>query len=222
MKLLLIASDNRLAGVLRSWMGLIGTTVHWIVSGGEAEPALRSGQYNCVVLEQSLADMDGDEVLRRIRQSGFDHPLIIIAAADQAQERIRLLDLGADDFVVKPVHLGELAARLRALLRRYGAGSSPEAELRHGRLHVTTASRTAWNNGSRVPLTNKEYGLLETLLRSKGRVLTRQQLEQALHGRSNDAGSNPVEVHVHHLRRKLGTELIRTVRGVGYTLGAEG
>lgn len=220
MRLLLVAEDSRLAGLVRSWMGLIGATVHWIASGAEAEPALRAGQHNCVVLDQTLPDMDGDEALRRIRHAGFGQPVVMIAATQQVQERIRLLDLGADDFLVKPVHLGELVARLRALLRR-GEVRFEDSELRHGRLRVVPASRTVSDNGIFIPLTHMEFCLLETLLRSKGQVLSRQQLETALHGEFTDMSSNPLEVHVHHLRRKLGNNLIKTVRGIGYTIGAE-
>jgi DNA-binding response OmpR family regulator len=219
MRLLLVAEDSRLAGLVRSWMGLIGATVHWIASGAEAEPALRVGQHDCVVLDQTLPDMN-DEALRRIRQAGFDHPVVMIAATQQVQERIRLLDLGADDLLVKPVHLGELVARLRALLRR-GEVRFEDSELRHGRLRVVPASRTVSDNGIFIPLTHMEFCLLETLLRSKGQVLSRQQLETALHGEFTDMSSNPLEVHVHHLRRKLGNNLIKTVRGIGYTIGAE-
>jgi len=164
---------------------------------------------------------EGEAMLRRLRASGIDLPVLIITEGYEVDDRIRLFDLGADDLLVKPVHVGELSARLRALLRRCRRQVGQAAELLHGDLRVVPASRTVSRNGSFVPLTNKEFWVLETLLRSKGRVLTRQCLEEALHGRDGEIASNPLEVLIHHLRRKLGSELIRTVRGVGYTLGAE-
>jgi DNA-binding response OmpR family regulator len=223
MKILLIADDARLAGVVRSWMGLIGASMDWAVVGSEGEAALRSGEYNCVVLELGAQNGggEGEAMLRRLRASGIDLPVLIITEGYEVDDRIRLFDLGADDLLVKPVHVGELSARLRALLRRCRRQVGQAAELLHGDLRVVPASRTVSRNGSFVPLTNKEFWVLETLLRSKGRVLTRQCLEEALHGRDGEIASNPLEVHIHHLRRKLGSELIRTVRGVGYTLGAE-
>jgi DNA-binding response OmpR family regulator len=223
MKILLIADDARLAGVVRSWMGLIGASMDWAVVGSEGEAALRSGEYNCVVLELGAQNGggEGEAMLRRLRASGIDLPVLIITEGYEVDDRIRLFDLGADDLLVKPVHVGELSARLRALLRRCRRQVGQAAELLHGDLRVVPASRTVSRNGSFVPLTNKEFRVLETLLRSKGRVLTRQRLEEALHGRDGEIASNPLEVHIHHLRRKLGSELIRTVRGVGYTLGAE-
>lgn|SRR5487761_2307293 len=221
MHLLLIATDHRFAGLVSTFMSMVGATVHWVISGAEAEPALRDGEHDCVVLERSLPDIDGVDVLRRIRQSGFDHPLVVISSDEAMQERIRMLDLGADDFLVKPVHLGELGARLRALLRRRSNAPVDETMLWHGELRVSTSSRTVARGGQFVALTNKEFWLLETLLRCKGRVLGRQELEEALHCQWSDADSNTVEVHVHHLRRKLGAPLIKTVRGVGYTLGEQ-
>ena len=221
MKLLLVADDAGLAAVVRSWMGLLGASVHWVISGAEVEPALHTGRFNCIVVEQVLPDMRGDEVLRRIRESGFDHPFVVIAASEQVQDRIRVLDMGADDFLVKPIHLGELAARLRALLRRSRLGTPRDQELRHRQIALTPATHVVTNQGKRVLVTNTEFSLLEALLRGKGQVLTRQSLEQALLGQAGHTSSNPVEVHIHHLRRKLGTEFIRTVRGVGYTLAHE-
>jgi len=217
MRLLLIEDDARLAGAVRSWMGHGGIAVDWIAAGAEAEAALRQHDYGGVVLDLGLPDIGGEQVLQRLRDAGFELPVVVITAREQVADRVRLLDLGADDFLVKPVHLDELAARLRAVLRRRG---SREAELRHGGLTVVPATRVVRRDGEHVPLTNKEFWLLETLMRNKGRVTTREQLEEALYGWPDDVGSNTVEVHVHHLRRKLGAELIRTVRGVGYALRA--
>jgi DNA-binding response OmpR family regulator len=221
MKLLLVATDVRFAENVRSWMGLNGNAVDWIVHGGEAERALYSSRYDSMLLELGLPDSPAAEIVQRIRRAGHDLPLVIVAHTDDIQERIRLLDLGADDYMVKPVHVGELAARLRVLLRRCATASSVQAELRHGDLRLATQSKTVSKQGSHVALTDKEYSLLEALLRSKGQVVSRERLEEIMNGRLCELASNPLEVHVHHLRRKLGADLITTVRGVGYTLGQE-
>jgi DNA-binding response OmpR family regulator len=148
-------------------------------------------------------------------------PVIVITAREQVHDRVRLLDLGADDFLVKPVHLDELAARLRAVQRRKVAQPGHEGTLRHGALSLVPASRTVSLDGSYILLTNREFWLLEALLRHKGNVVTRVQLLEALYGWSDEIVGNAVDVHVHNLRRKLGPGLIRTVRGVGYTLSNE-
>jgi DNA-binding response OmpR family regulator len=221
MKLLLVATDARFAENVRSWMGMNGTTVDWIVHGAEAERTLYETRYDSMLLELGLPDLPAAEILQRIRRAGHDLPLVIVAHCDDIQERIRLLDLGADDYMVKPVHVGELAARLRVLLRRCAMASPMHAELRHGDLRLATQSKTVSKRGSQVALTDKEYSLLEALLRSKGQVVSRDRLEEIMNGRLCELASNPLEVHVHHLRRKLGADLITTVRGVGYTLGQE-
>lgn len=220
MELLLVAHDAQLAQAIRDAMGGNGAVVHWANGGAEVGAALRGHACNCAVLDLALPSADIELALQRVREAGFDLPILVLTQQDQVQDRIRLLDRGVDDFLVKPVHLDELAARLRGLLRRrqQPAGRS---ELRHGRLCVLADSHTVSHDGHFVPLTDKEYWVLETLLRSKGRVLTRDQIESALYGRLGDVDSNAVEVHVHHLRRKLGADLIKTVRGIGYTLGQE-
>lgn len=221
MRLLLVEDDARLAGAVRTWLGHDGIDVDWIATGREVEPQLRGKVYDWIVLDLGLPDVDGDVVLRQLRAAGFEQPVIVITAREQVEDRIRLLDLGADDFLVKPVHLDELAARLRAVRRRRGTSPAGEAALREGSLCVVPASRTVTVDGNYVPLTNREFWLLEALLRNKGRVLTRDQLVEALYGWDDDIVGNAIDVHVHHLRRKLGAKLIRTVRGVGYTLRAE-
>jgi DNA-binding response OmpR family regulator len=215
MRLLLIEDDARLAGAVRSWLGHGGIAVDWIVNGGEALAALRTHRFDYVVLDLGLPDLGGEEVLRAIRRAGHQEPVIVITAREQVADRVRLLDLGADDFLVKPVHLDELAARLRAITRRR---DPHETELRFGALTIVPAARAALRHGMPIALTNKEFWVLETLMRNRDSVTTREQLERALYGVSDDVASNAVEVYVHHLRRKLGADVIRTVRGVGYAL----
>ncbi len=221
MKLLLLAADARLVMSIRTWMGMDGTEVDWIVDAMQAERTLCESRYDALLLELGLPQLHAADLIRRVRKSGHELPLVVIADGDDPQQRIRLLDLGADDCVVKPLHVGELAARLRVLLRRAGPASLAQAELRHGPLRVVTDSRTVSKDGNHVALTDKEYSLLEALLRSKGRVVSRQRLEEVMNGHGGELASHPVEVHVHHLRRKLGAAWITTVRGVGYALGEE-
>ncbi len=221
MKLLLVEDDPRLAQAVRAWMGHGGIAVDWITAGREVEPALKAGHYDWVVLDLGLPDTDGERVLAGLRAAGFQLPVVVMTAREQVADRVRLLDMGADDFLVKPVHLDELAARLRMLQRRHGAPRPADEALRHGPLCLVPASRTVSVDGQYVPLTNREFWLLEALLRHKGRVVSREQLLEGLDGGSDEPVGNTVDVHVHHLRRKLGSGLIRTVRGVGYTLGGE-
>ena len=222
MRLLLVEDDARLAHAVRAWMAHGGIDVDWITGGCEVEAALRSQAYDWVVLDLGLPDADGDQVLSSMRAAGFELPVIVMTAREQVQDRVRLLDLGADDFLVKPVHLDELAARLRAVQRRHGPPPARDNTLRHGPLCLVPASRTVSVDGQYIPLTNREFWLLEALLRHKGRVVTRDQLVEGLYGTEDEIIGNAVDVHVHHLRRKLGSGLIKTVRGVGYTLASDG
>jgi DNA-binding response OmpR family regulator len=221
MRLLLVEDDPRLANAVRSWMGHGGVSVDWLTEGKDVLGRLRSIDYDWVVLDLGLPDTTGESVLADLRREGFDLPVVVMTAREQVEDRVRLLDEGADDFLVKPVHLDELAARLRVLLRRHGGRPASDATQRHGRLRLVLASRSVTLDGDYVPLTNREFLLLETLMRHKGRVLQREQLLESFNGWTEDSGGNSVDVHVHHLRRKLGSGLIRTVRGQGYTLGPE-
>jgi DNA-binding response OmpR family regulator len=218
MRLLLVEDDARLAHAVRGWMAHSGIDVDWITGGREIEAALHKQDYDWVVLDLGLPDVDGGQALVGLRAAGFELPVIVMTAREHVQDRVRLLDLGADDFLVKPVHLDELAARLRAVHRRQGPPAGRDGTLRHGPLCLVPASRTVSVDGNYVPLTNREFLLLEALLRHKGRVVTREQLVEGLYGWSEEIVGNAVDVHVHHLRRKLGKGVIKTVRGIGYTL----
>jgi DNA-binding response OmpR family regulator len=232
MRLLLVEDDPRLAHAVRTWMGHSRIEVDWITQGREVVAALRAKTYDWLVLDLGLPDIPGEAALQALRAAGQDLPVVVMTAREQVQDRIRLLDLGADDFLIKPVHLDELAARLRALRRRVGtkpgaatvaneADPDKDIALRHGAVRLVPASRTVSVNGHYVPLTQREFGLLETLLRHKGQVVTRELLLESMDGAAEEALSNAVVVHVHHLRRKLGLGLIKTVRGQGYTLAAD-
>jgi DNA-binding response OmpR family regulator len=222
LQLLLVEDDHRLAHAVRSWMGHGGVQVEWLTEGQAVLGKLRATDYDWLVLDLGLPDTPGEQVLDDLRREGFDLPVVVMTAREQVSDRVRLLDGGADDFLVKPVHLDELAARLRVLQRRHGGrSSSSDAVLRHGRLSLVSSSRTATVDGDYVPLTKCEFWLLEKLMRNKGQVVPREDLGESLRAWTEEVGGNSVDVHVHHVRRKLGTSLIRTVRGRGYTLGAE-
>ena len=216
MRILLAEDDALLGDGLRNGLRQHCFQVDWVRDGLAAERELRSGVYAAAVLDLGLPLVDGMDVLSRVRAERVATPVLVLTARDALPERIRGLDLGADDYVVKPVDLGELAARLRALVRR--AHGQPNERLVQGTLVLDPAGRSVSLDGQPVTLAPREFDLLHELMLAAGRVLSREQLEQRLYAWGREVDSNAVEVHIHHLRRKLRPELIQTIRGVGYTL----
>lgn len=219
MRILLAEDDLLLGDGLRAGLGQLGFQVDWVRDGRAAERELRAGGYAAAVLDLGLPLLDGLEVLSTIRVAKLTTPVLVLTARDAVPDRIRGLDLGADDYVLKPVDLNELAARLRALVRR--SHGQPQECLRAMDVVLDPAARSVTLAGEPVNLSTREFDLLQVLMLSAGRVLSRQQLEQALYSWGLEVESNAIEVHVHHLRRKLRPELIQTIRGVGYTLARE-
>ncbi|MDD2050645.1 response regulator [Pseudomonas putida] len=216
MRLLLIEDDVALGEGIHQALGREGYTVDWLQDGSSALHSLLSETFDLAVLDLGLPRLDGLEVLHRLRQSGSALPVLILTARDATEDRIAGLDAGADDYLVKPFDLNELKARLRALLRRSAGRAS--ALIQHAGITLDPGNQQVTYNGRPVSLTPKEYQLLHELLSPPGRVMTRERLTQLLYGWNEEAESNTLEVHIHHLRKKFSTDLIRTIRGVGYRL----
>lgn len=216
MRVLVVEDDPLLGHALQAGLRELGDAVDWVRDGVAADHALRAHDYAAVVLDLGLPRMTGLDLLRALRGRGDRTPVLILTARDTVEDRIRGLDMGADDYLVKPFDMGELGARLRALVRR--AAGAPAPLLRVGDITLDPAAREVRHADRHVDLSVREFALLEALMRNAGRVLTRAQLEQALYAWGEEVESNALEVHVHHLRRKLDAAAIRTVRGVGYLL----
>ena len=219
MRILLVEDDPLLGDGLRAGLRQLGFLVDWVRDGDAAERELRAQRYAAAVLDLGLPMKDGMEVLTAIRRDGITLPVLVLTARDPLPDRIRGLDVGADDYVIKPVDLNELAARLRALVRR--SHGQPQECLVAQDVVVDPAARTVTRAGAQVALSAREFDLLHALLLNAGRVLSREQLEQHLYSWGQEVESNAIEVHVHHLRRKLGNALIQTVRGVGYMVARD-
>jgi len=219
MRLLLVEDDPMVGESIRDGLGQEGYTVDWVRDGRGAETALGAEPYAAVLLDLGLPRMDGLDVLRAARAQRNDVPILVITARDAVADRIKGLDAGADDYLVKPFDLDELAARVRALVRR--AEGRAEPVVRHGPIALDPATRAVTLRGRPVELSGREFALLQALLARPGAVLSRAQLEERLYGWDEEVGSNAVEVHIHNLRRKLGADTIRNVRGVGYTIPAQ-
>lgn len=216
MRILLVEDDPLLGDGLQRALRNDHYTVDWITSGSQVEGALQHDHFDLVLLDLGLPGMDGMEALRRLRASSRPVPVLILSARDQLQDRVAGLDAGADDYLMKPFDMDELRARIRARLRR--TVEPPQYQLAVGALLIDSENLSVRQNDQPVSLSRREFVLLLALARQPGRVLTRDRLEQELYGWSEDVESNALEVHVHHLRKKLGADLIRTVRGVGYQL----
>jgi DNA-binding response OmpR family regulator len=216
MRILLAEDDALLGDGLRAGLRQLGFQVDWVRDGNAAERELATGDYAAAVLDLGLPFKDGLDVLREIRALKVTTPVLVLTARDAVPDRIAGLDLGADDYVLKPVDLNELGARLRALVRR--SHGQVQDVLRCGGIALDPSARQVTQDGNAVALATREFDLLHALMLSAGRVMSREQLEQKLYSWGHEVESNAIEVHIHHLRRKLQTDLIQTVRGIGYTM----
>jgi two-component system, OmpR family, response regulator QseB len=214
MRVLLVEDDVMIAQGLQTGLRQGGFAVDLMRDGKNAAAALQTTVFDVVLLDLGLPDRDGIEVLRELRKRGNSTPVIILTARDEIQHRIAGLDAGADDYIVKPFDLDEVMARMRSVLRR--ASGRGDSSIQHGELRLDPVSRTIERNGTPVNLSAHEYAVLEALLQRPGAVLSRSQLEDRLYGWDEQIGSNAVEVYIHGLRRKLGSDAIRTLRGIGY------
>jgi two-component system, OmpR family, response regulator len=216
MRILVVEDDPLLGDGLKAGLAQAGFATDWVQDGIAAELALKTGSHAAVVLDLNLPRVGGLELLRRMRSAGNKTPVLIVTARDAVEDRIKGLDSGADDYVVKPFDLHELAARLRALIRRSAGEAAPVLSV--AQVELDPSARRARFNGTPVDLPPREFALLHALMRNAGRVLTREQLSEWLYAWGEEVESNAIDVHVHHLRRKLAPQLIRTVRGVGYLM----
>jgi two-component system response regulator QseB len=218
MRLLLVEDDAMIGASIHAGLRQEGYVVDWVRDGGAAEAALAAeSAYSLVLLDLGLPRKDGFAILQGMRARHDRVPVLIITARDAVADRVRGLDLGADDYLVKPFDLVELSARIRALMRRPAGRAEPLVE--HAGFVLDPARRSVVYRGRAVPVSTREYALLEALLDRPGQPLSRAQLEERLYGWGQEVASNSIEVHVHNLRKKLGEGAIRTVRGRGYAAG---
>jgi len=218
MRVLLVEDDRMIAQGLQTALRQDGYTVDWMRDGNGAAAALRTERFDLVLLDLGLPGRDGLQVLRELRRRGDATPVLILTARDELPDRVAGLDAGADDYIVKPFDLDEVSARMRSVLRRAAGRGDPCMQHRGIRLDPVTHS--VERDGAPVQLSAHEFAVLEALLQRPGAVLSRAQLEDRLYGWGEEVESNAVEVYVHGLRRKLGADAIRTLRGVGYFIPA--
>lgn len=219
MQVLLIEDDPSLASGLKKSLSHEGFTVNHLREGRLALSSIATAPPDIIVLDLGLPDMDGVEVLKRIRASNAELPVLILTARATLQDKVGGLDAGADDYLSKPFDIDELVARLRVLERRLS--SQKHAGLSVGGVSIDTRSQQVTVNGDDVELSRREYMLLKVLMENVGRVQTRDSLESKLYSWGEEIASNAIEVHIHHLRKKMPENFIKTVRGVGYTIKAQ-
>jgi two-component system response regulator QseB len=218
MRLLLVEDDQMIGEAVRLGLRRQGLAVDWVQDGAAAKAALSTETFDMLLLDLGLPKLDGLQVLKWLRGTGSKLPVLILTARDSVNDRIKGLDAGADDYIVKPFDFDELAARVRAVLRRQSGRAENLVE--HLGVTLNPASHEVTRDGEPVNLSQREFALLEALLERPGQVLSRVQLEERLYGWGEEVESNAVEVHIHNLRKKLGTGYIQNVRGVGYRVRA--
>jgi two-component system, OmpR family, response regulator QseB len=216
MKLLLAEDDAMLGNSMEKGLAQAGFKVDWVRTGHHAQTALKTQAYDLLLLDIGLPQINGLDILRQMRQEGKHTPVLVVTARDAVRDRVAGLNMGADDYLTKPFDLDELVARIHALMRRQAGRSQPQIRL--GRLEIDPIQHTARLGDKVLPLSPREYDLLLALMEKPGAVLSVEQLEDRLYGWEDEVASNAVEVHLHHLRRKLVEPWIRNVRGVGYKM----
>ena len=218
MRILLIEDDELLGKGVCDGLTLLkhGYTVDWVKDGVSGYQAIKNEKFDMIILDLGLPKMPGYEVLEKIRNEGKTIPVLILTARETIEDRVKGLDLGADDYLIKPFDLDELCARVRALHRRFNARA--ENLIRHGDIVINPAAYIVTYKDEHVNMTRREFSLLQKLVENAGRVLSRDSLAQTIYGWEDDVDSNAIEVHIHNLRKKFGSKFIKTIRGIGYMI----
>ncbi len=216
MRILLVEDDALLGEGIQTGLSQDGYTVDWLTDGKKAHQALQHEVFDLLVLDLNLPGLSGLDLLRALRSRASDMPVLILTARDTVSDRVAGLDCGADDYLVKPFDIDELSARMRALLRRSAGRASPS--IVNGELSIDPSTHHVTMKGRDITLSQREFAILELLAVNAGRALPRSRIEETLYGWESDVGSNALEVHIHHLRKKLDNKWIRTIRGVGYMM----
>lgn len=214
MRILLVEDDALLGDGLRSGLIQYQYNVDWVKNGMAAWSSLQTEHFDMVILDLGLPRLSGEDLLKNMHGKGIHVPVIILTARDNTTDMIRGLDIGADDYVVKPFDLEELCARIRAIQRRIVSRAEPTIEV--GDMTLDPATRLVFKSGQMVEISRREFVLLKMLMENAGRVITREKITQSLYGWGDDIDSNALEVHIHNLRKKFGGGVIVTIRGVGY------
>lgn len=216
MRILLVEDDELLGEGLRNGLVHCGYAIDWLPDGLSADQALKTEVFDFVILDLGLPKMPGITVLQNLRSRGLTMPVLILTARESIEDKVKGLDSGADDYLIKPFDLDELCARLRALQRRFSARAAPL--ITHNQLTLDPAAHTVTWQGEEINVSRREFALLHKLLENAGRVLSREHLSQSVYGWGEDVDSNALEVHIHNLRKKLGQNFIHTIRGIGYII----
>ncbi|PWI35146.1 two-component system response regulator BasR [Vibrio albus] len=216
MRLLLVEDDTLLGQSMTTSLSRHGYTVDWVERGGGVSSVLKAEQFMAIILDLTLPDMDGLQVLRQIREAGYDLPVLILTARDDIEDRVKGLDSGADDYLGKPFALEELLARLRVLIRRRSGSSEQLIEV--GELSLSLSEQVIRFQQQALNLTRNEFKILASLMTNAGRVMSKEQLIQSLHGWDDTSSDNAIEVHIHNVRKKVPGKLIKNIRGVGYII----
>ena len=219
MRILLAEDDASQAESIKTWLEMDGYNIDWVERGDHAILAIEQHQYDCVLLDRGLPKATGDEILKTLRMQQQPTPVIFITARDSIQDRVEGLDLGANDYLVKPFSLEELSARVRSQLRQHQ--SSAGHDLRYANLVLDPQAKTLMQEGQSVNLTAKEFQILHKLMQKPEHVMTREQLEESLYAWGDEIESNAIEVFIYQLRKKIGSQYIKTIRGLGYRMSQD-
>jgi len=216
MRILLVEDDAMLGDGLQAGLSQHGFTVDWVDGGRVALHSLELENFDAVILDLGLPDLDGFKVLKIYRERNGDVPILVLTARNDVGDKLCCLDGGADDYLVKPVDIREIAARIRALMRR--KDGRRKSLIQHGNIEINPLEHSVTADGVSIDLSLREFNILHALIRSPGRVISKEKLEQLVYGWESDPDSNVIQVHLHNLRRKVGHDVIRTIRGVGYVI----